>query len=77
MTYDVGERVGYKPPGGLIGVFTIIRRMPNEPRAYVLDKERIGVLREDVLESALTKLTPSPMASPTLWDKSGPRFSCS
>jgi hypothetical protein len=31
MTYDVGESVGYKSLGGPIGVFTIIRRMPNDP----------------------------------------------
>jgi hypothetical protein len=67
MTYDVGESVGYNPPGGPLGVFTIIRRMPNEPsgeRMYRI-KSDLEFCERNVLESALTKLTPSPMA----WDE--------
>lgn len=74
MTYDVGESVGYKPLGGPIGVFTIIRRMPNDPsgeRMYRI-KSDLEFCERNVLESALAKLTPSPMALPTMWDKSGP-----
>ena len=74
MTYDVGESVGYKPLGGPIGVFTIIRRMPNDPsgeRMYRI-KSDLEFCERNVLGSALTKLTPPPMALPTMWDKSGP-----
>ena len=74
MTYEVGESVEYKPPGGPVGVFTITRRMPHDPSG-----ERIYRIKSDsefcernVLESALTKLALSATAPPTMWDKRRP-----
>ena len=43
MTYEVGETVEYKPPGGPVGVFTIIRRMPHDPSG-----ERIYRIKSDL-----------------------------
>ncbi len=75
MTYEVGESVEYKPQGSPVGVFTIIRRMPNDPssgeRMYRI-KSGLELCERNVLESALTKLATSPMAPPTMWDKHGP-----
>jgi len=74
MTYEVGESVEYKPQGGPVGVFTIIGRMPNDPsgeRMYRI-KSDLEFCERNVLESALTKLAPSPMAPPTMWNKHGP-----
>ena len=74
MTYEVGESVEYKPPGGPVGVFTIIRRMPQDPsgeRIYRI-KSDLEFSERNVLESALTKLALSPTAPPTMWNKRGP-----
>ena len=74
MTYEVGESVEYKPPGGPVGVFTIIRGMPHDPsgeRMYRI-KSDLEFCERNVLESALTKLALSPTAPPTMWDKHGP-----
>ena len=74
MTYEVGESVEYKPPGGPVGVFTIIRWMPHDPsgeRIYRI-KSDLEFRERNVLEFALTKLTLSPTAPPTMWDKRGP-----
>ncbi len=76
MTYEVGESVEYKPPGGPIGVFTIIRLMPSDPsgeRMYRI-KSDLEFCERNVLESALSKLAASPMAPPMMWDKHGPAF---
>ena len=74
MTYEVGESVEYKPPGGPVGVFTIIRGMPHDPsgeRMYRI-KSDLEFCERNVLKSALTKLALSPTAPPTMWDKHGP-----
>jgi hypothetical protein len=74
MTYEVGESVEYKPPGGPVGVFTIIRRMPHDPpgeRIYRI-KSDLEFCERNVLESALTKLALSATAPPTMWDKRRP-----
>ena len=74
MTYEVGESVEYKPPGGPVGIFTIIRRMPHDPsgeRIYRI-KSDLEFCERNVLESALTKLALSPAALPTMWNKRGP-----
>ena len=74
MTYEVGESVEYKPPGGPVGVFTIIRRMPHDPsgkRIYRI-KSDLEFCERNVLESALTKLALSPAALPAMWNKRGP-----
>ena len=74
MTYEVGESVEYKPPGGPVGVFIIIRRMPHDPsgeRIYRI-KSDLEFCERNVLESALTKLALSPAAPPTMWNKRGP-----
>ena len=73
MTYEVGESVEYKPPGGPVGVFTIIRRMPHDPsgeRMYRI-KSDLEFCERNVPESALTKLALSPTAPPTMRDKHG------
>ena len=74
MTYEVGESVEYKPPGGPVSVFTIIRRMPHDPsgeRIYRI-KSDLEFCERNVLESALTKLALSATAPPTMWDKRRP-----
>ena len=74
MTYEVGESVEYKPPGGPVGIFIIIRRMPYDPsgeRIYRI-KSDLEFCERNVLESALTKLALSPTAPPTMWNKCGP-----
>ena len=74
MTYEVGESVEYKPPGGPVGVFTIIRRMPHDrsgERIYRI-KSDLEFCERNVLESALTKLALSATAPPTMWDKRRP-----
>ena len=74
MTYEVGESVEYKPPGGPVGVFIIIRRMPHDPsgeRIYRI-KSDLEFCERNVLESALTKLALSATAPPTMWDKRRP-----
>jgi hypothetical protein len=74
MTYEVGESVEYKPPGGPVGVFTITRRMPHDPsgeRIYRI-KSDLEFCERNVLESALTKLALSATAPPTMWDKRRP-----
>ena len=74
MTYEVGESVEYKPPGGPVGIFIIIRRMPHDPsgeRIYRI-KSDLEFCERNVLESALTKLALSPTAPPTMWNERGP-----
>ena len=74
MTYEVGESVEYKPPGGPVGIFIIIRRMPYDPsgeRIYRI-KSDLEFCERNVLESALTKLALSATAPPTMWDKRRP-----
>ena len=54
--YDVGEAVEYKPVGGNIGLFTVVRRMPEEhgafDRRYRIKSAREGFER-NVLECDL------------------------
>ena len=74
MTYEVGESVEYKPPGGPVGVFTIIRRMPQDSSGEQIYriKSDLEFCERNVLESALTKLALSATAPPTMWDRRGP-----
>lgn len=54
--YDVGQAVEYKPIGGNIGLFTVVRRMPEEhgafDRKYRIKSTREGFER-NVLECDL------------------------
>lgn len=56
--FSVGQAVEYKPAGGLIGLYTVVRQMPEEFRAFDL-KYRIKSTREgferNVLECDLTE----------------------
>ena len=50
--YDVGQTVEYKPIGGNIGLFTVVRRMPEEHGAFDR-KYRIKSVREGFERSVL------------------------
>jgi hypothetical protein len=56
--FDVGQVVEYKPIGGVIGLYTVVRQMPEEFRAFDL-RYRIKSNREgferNVLECDLTE----------------------
>lgn len=71
MSYEVGASVQYKPQGGPAGLFTIVRRMPNDPsgeRVYRI-KSDLEYCERNVLESALDGY-----AQPTMPDKTQPIF---
>ena len=54
--FNVGQAVEYKPTGGLLGLYTVIRQMPEEFRAfdrkYRIKSQREGFER-NVLECDL------------------------
>jgi hypothetical protein len=54
--FDVGQAVEYKPTGGMVGLYTVMRQMPEEFRAvdrkYRIKSEQEGFER-NVLECDL------------------------
>ena len=54
--FSVGQAVEYKPPGGVVGCYRVVRQMPEEFRAfdrkYRIKSEREGFER-NVLECDL------------------------
>ena len=69
MTYEVGESVEYKPPGGPVGVFTIIRRMPHDPsgeRIYRI-KSDLEFCERNVLEFTLQPIHQYRNLRPAEW----------
>jgi hypothetical protein len=70
MSFEIGECVEYKPPGGPAGVFTVMRRMPDHPSGEPMYRIKSGLEyhERNVPESALTKLSASPQKSePSMW----------
>jgi hypothetical protein len=70
MSFEIGESVEYKPPGGTAGVFIVMRRMPDDPSGEPMYRIKSGLEyhERNVLESALTKLGASPQKpEPSMW----------
>lgn len=57
--FNVGQAVEYKPSGGVVGLYTVVRQMPQEFRAfdlkYRIKSEREGFER-NVLECDLQEV---------------------
>ena len=70
MSFEIGESVEYKPPGGTAGVFIVMGRMPNDPSGEPMYRIKSGLEyhERNVLESALTKLGAFPeKPEPSMW----------
>ena len=70
MSFEIGESVEYKPPGGTAGVFIVMGRMPNDPSGEPMYRIKSGLEyhERNVLESALTKLGASQQKpEPSMW----------
>jgi len=62
MSFEIGESVAYKPPGGPVGVFVVLRRMPDDGSGVHVYRIKSGLefCERCVMESALTKLESAP-----------------
>jgi hypothetical protein len=70
MSFEIGESVEYKPPGGTAGVFIVMGQMPNDPSGEPMYRIKSGLEyhERNVLESALRKLGASPeKPEPSMW----------
>jgi hypothetical protein len=77
MSFEIGESVEYKPLGGTVGVFIVMRRMPDDPSGEPMYriKSELEYHERNVLESALTKLgASSQKPEPSMrWPHNAPR----
>lgn len=70
MSFEIGESVTYKPPGGPVGVFVVVRRMPDDASGEHVYRIKSGLefCERNVLESSLTKVN----APPSMWPSPKP-----
>lgn len=72
--FNVGQAVEYKPAGGAVGLYTVVRQMPEEFRAFDR-KYRIKGAREgferNVLECDLRESEKSELLQSAVFQKFG------